>query len=188
MRSVETEAGSIDEAIERALEVLRVERDQVEVEILENSARGLLGLGSRKARIRATVRSSLASKLESVVDASPTSDVSRETPPLQEGVDGAAARDGAVRVGTARDGAVHPALRPGGSTMPHSAGTRVARAAARGAAEQGGRGCGNPADLRAKLRVEHVEHLPLVDKHVKPGCSGGQVADVLSRTLKMSHL
>lgn len=97
MRSIETEAGSIDEAIEKALEALRVERDQVEVEILENSARGLLGLGSRKAKIRATVRSSLASRLESVVDASPTPDVSRETPPVPDAVDGAAARDGAVR-------------------------------------------------------------------------------------------
>jgi spoIIIJ-associated protein len=97
MRSVETEAGSIDEAIEKALEALRVERDQVEVEILENSARGLLGLGSRKARIRATVRSSLASKLESVVEASPVSEVSRETPAVPRDVDGAAARDGAVR-------------------------------------------------------------------------------------------
>jgi len=97
MRSLETEAGSIDEAIEKALEALRVERDQVEVEILENSARGLLGLGARRARIRATVRSSLASKLESVVDATQTSDVSRETPQVPRAADGAAARDGAVR-------------------------------------------------------------------------------------------
>jgi spoIIIJ-associated protein len=97
MRSVETEAGSIDEAIEKALEALRVERDQVEVEILENSARGLLGLGSRKARIRATVRSSLASKLENVVDGSPSSEVSRETSPVPAAVDGVAVRDGAVR-------------------------------------------------------------------------------------------
>jgi spoIIIJ-associated protein len=94
MRSVETEGGSIDEAIEKALEALRVKRDQVEVEILENSARGLLGLGSRRARIRATVRSSLTSKLESV---DPTSEVSRETPPAPETLDGVAPREGAVR-------------------------------------------------------------------------------------------
>ena len=95
MRSVETDGGSIDEAIEKALEALRVNRDQVEVEILENSARGLFGLGSRRARIRATVRSSLTSKLESVVD--PTSEVSRETPPAPETLDGVAPREGAVR-------------------------------------------------------------------------------------------
>jgi len=78
MRSVETEGGSIDDAIDKALEALRVERHQVEVEILENTARGLFGLGSRRAKIRATVRASLASKLD---DTGGTSgpEVSRET-------------------------------------------------------------------------------------------------------------
>ena len=95
MRSVETDGGSIDEAIEKALEALRVKRDQVEVEILENSARGLLGFGSRKARIRATVRSSLSSQLERVVE--PTSGVSRETPPAPAALDGVAPREGAAR-------------------------------------------------------------------------------------------
>jgi spoIIIJ-associated protein len=89
MRSVETEGGSIDEAIEKALEVLRVERHQVEIEILENSARGLLGFGSRRARIRATVRASLAAKLDGVSGGEGTAEVSRETPsaivPVPEG-------------------------------------------------------------------------------------------------------
>ena len=97
MRSVETEGGSIDEAIEKALETLRVERDQVELEILENSARGLLGFGSRRARIRATVRSSLVSQLEHFADESPISEVSRETVPALGAVDGVAGREGAVR-------------------------------------------------------------------------------------------
>src|SRR5262249_13285155 len=99
MRSVETEGGSIDEAIEKALEALRVERHQVEIEILENSARGLLGLGSRRARIRATVRASLASKLDGGGVGEGTPEVSRETPsafvPAPEekvGRDGVAAR------------------------------------------------------------------------------------------------
>ena len=64
MRSVETEGATIDEAIARALELLRIERDKVDVDILENSARGLLGLGSRKARIRATVRTPLSAASE----------------------------------------------------------------------------------------------------------------------------
>jgi spoIIIJ-associated protein len=97
MRSVEVEGGSIDEAIEKALEALRVERDQVEVEILENSARGLFGLGSRKARIRATVRSSLAAKLDRIADESLSREVSRETPPSAPAPDGTAPREGAVR-------------------------------------------------------------------------------------------
>jgi spoIIIJ-associated protein len=80
MRSVETEGGSIDDAIDKALEALRVDRHQVEVEILENSARGLFGLGSRRARIRATVRASLASKLDDASETDASSEVSRETP------------------------------------------------------------------------------------------------------------
>src|SRR5262245_13775444 len=71
MRSVETEGASIDEAIARALELLRIERDRVEVEILENATRGVLGFGSKSARIRATVRAAVP------VDG--TSMVSRET-------------------------------------------------------------------------------------------------------------
>src|SRR4051812_26231515 len=62
MRSVETEGTTIDDAIGRALELLHIERDKVDVEIIENAARGLLGFGGKKARIRATVRSPLASE------------------------------------------------------------------------------------------------------------------------------
>jgi spoIIIJ-associated protein len=68
MRSVETEGASIDEAIGRALELLHIERDKVEIEILENSARGLLGFGGRKARIRATVRNPLSPAAVEVPD------------------------------------------------------------------------------------------------------------------------
>jgi spoIIIJ-associated protein len=80
MRSVETEGGSIDEAIDRALTALRVPREQVEIEILENSARGLFGLGSKRARVRASVRPSVATALEAGTphEARPA-DVSRET-------------------------------------------------------------------------------------------------------------
>jgi spoIIIJ-associated protein len=75
MRSVETEGATIDDAIGRALELLHIERDKVDVEIIENAARGVLGFGGKKARIRATVRSPLAA-------ASPRSEsgvVSQET-------------------------------------------------------------------------------------------------------------
>jgi spoIIIJ-associated protein len=59
MRSVETEGATIDEAIARALELLRVDRSEVEIEIVDNSSRGMLGFGAKKARIRATVRAKL---------------------------------------------------------------------------------------------------------------------------------
>jgi len=80
MRSVEVEGGSIDEAIDRALTALRVPREQVEIEILENSARGLFGLGSKRAKVRASVRPSVGSTVdaEAAHDAG-AAGVSRET-------------------------------------------------------------------------------------------------------------
>jgi spoIIIJ-associated protein len=59
MRSVEAEGGTIDEAIANALSMLRVAREQVEIEILANATRGVLGFGGKPARVRATVRESL---------------------------------------------------------------------------------------------------------------------------------
>jgi spoIIIJ-associated protein len=56
MEPVEAEGNSIDEAIENALVMLGVTRDRVEIEILSNSARGLFGIGGRKARVRAALR------------------------------------------------------------------------------------------------------------------------------------
>jgi spoIIIJ-associated protein len=78
MRSVETEGGTIDEAIARALDLLHIERERVDVEILENSSRGLLGFGGKPARIRATVRNPLASAPDR--DGESVGIVSRETP------------------------------------------------------------------------------------------------------------
>jgi spoIIIJ-associated protein len=60
MRAVETEGATIDEAIERALETLALDRDKVEIEIIENATRGMLGFGGKPARVRATVRAALA--------------------------------------------------------------------------------------------------------------------------------
>jgi spoIIIJ-associated protein len=69
MDSVEVEGGSIDEAIEGALKQLGATRDKVEIEILSNAARGIFGLGSRKARVRATVRKPIdAEPVQSATD------------------------------------------------------------------------------------------------------------------------
>jgi len=59
MNSVETEGKTIDEAIAAALKLLNTERDRVEVEILSQASKGFLGIGGKKARIRATLRPSL---------------------------------------------------------------------------------------------------------------------------------
>lgn len=78
MRSIETDGDSIDQAIDKALSTLNVGRSQVQIEILTDASRGLLGFGGKKARIKATVRPPLAAHLES----SEAADMdSRETMP-----------------------------------------------------------------------------------------------------------
>jgi spoIIIJ-associated protein len=56
MEYVEAEGTSIDDAIERALAKLGATRDRVDVEILGNASKGLFGLGGKKAKVRATLR------------------------------------------------------------------------------------------------------------------------------------
>lgn len=75
MRYVEAEGQSIDDAIERALRELGVGRDRVEIEIVENATRGIFGIGGRKAKVRATLRTPL--NLEPEAPETPTS---RPTP------------------------------------------------------------------------------------------------------------
>ena len=58
MDHVETEGDSIDKAIENALKLLGVERDKITVDILSEGKRGILGFGTQKARVRATLRKS----------------------------------------------------------------------------------------------------------------------------------
>jgi spoIIIJ-associated protein len=77
MDYVEAEGDTIDEAIERALRELGVSRDRAEVEIIANATRGLFGLGGRKAKVRASLRSPL--RLDGVGD----DDVSVEIPELE---------------------------------------------------------------------------------------------------------
>ena len=59
MEYVETEGNTIDEAIENALKILGVERDKVTVDILAEGKRGILGIGAKKARVRASLRKAL---------------------------------------------------------------------------------------------------------------------------------
>lgn len=83
MRSIESEGDTIDQAIENALRALNVTRDQVEIEILTGATRGLLGFGGKKARVRATVRAPLLSRLDGLENEASDMD-SRETlPPVE---------------------------------------------------------------------------------------------------------
>lgn len=60
MEYAEAEGNSIDEAIERALQELGVERERVDVEIIANATKGLFGLGGKKAKVRATLRNPIS--------------------------------------------------------------------------------------------------------------------------------
>jgi spoIIIJ-associated protein len=53
---VETTGPSVDEAIDRALDLLGVDVSDAEVVVLEEARRGLLGMRARAARVRARVR------------------------------------------------------------------------------------------------------------------------------------
>ncbi len=55
MREVERSAGSVEEAIEAALEELGVSEQEAEVEIVQEPQRGLLGFGSQEAVVRVRV-------------------------------------------------------------------------------------------------------------------------------------
>jgi len=95
MRTVEGEGGTIDEAIAGALAALGVDRDQVEIDILENANRGILGLGRRRARVRATVRAPFRADLDG-------------TPPPRRDGTSAPERDGARSPSQPQAGAVEP--------------------------------------------------------------------------------
>ncbi len=54
--TLEIIAPTVEEAIERGLADLNLSREAVEVEVLDSGSKGLLGIGSRQARVRLTVR------------------------------------------------------------------------------------------------------------------------------------
>ena len=64
---VEASGRTVGEAIEQGLASLGLDRSRVEVEVLDEGSRGLLGLGGREARVRLTVRSSTAGTADAVV-------------------------------------------------------------------------------------------------------------------------
>ena len=71
MDSVEANGSSIDAAIENALKLLGATRERVEIEILNNAVRGLFGIGSRKARVRATLRAPIDAEHPTLAAAAP---------------------------------------------------------------------------------------------------------------------
>jgi len=54
--TIEAQGRTVDEAIQIALNQLGASRDKVEIEILHHPRRGFLGIGARRAKVRATLR------------------------------------------------------------------------------------------------------------------------------------
>jgi spoIIIJ-associated protein len=84
VRSVESEANTIDAAIAQALATLGVERAQARIDILEGARPGLLGLGRRKARVRATMRPPLSAWIDAP-EAPGTSEAAKPRPGGRDG-------------------------------------------------------------------------------------------------------
>jgi spoIIIJ-associated protein len=63
MSSVEAEGRTVEEAVAAALKQLQAEREQVEVEVLSQATKGFLGIGGKKARVRATLRAPVSTRL-----------------------------------------------------------------------------------------------------------------------------
>ena len=74
MDHVEIEGDTIEKAIENALKLLEVERDKITVDILSEGKKGILGFGSQKARIRATLRKSAIDLRVSELEPAPVED------------------------------------------------------------------------------------------------------------------
>ncbi len=63
MESIEQTGRTVGEAVEAGVRALGVSREEVEVEVLAEESRGLLGiLGSSEARVRVTLKASVASR------------------------------------------------------------------------------------------------------------------------------
>ena len=62
MNSIEETGKNVEEATEKALEQLGVTEDEVDVEILEDGAKGFLGIGQAPARVRVTLKEAPAAE------------------------------------------------------------------------------------------------------------------------------
>lgn len=68
MRSIEISARTVDEAVKQATSELQANLDEINIEILDEPAKGFLGIGSRQARIKATLKENKQSKAKKFLE------------------------------------------------------------------------------------------------------------------------
>lgn len=68
MKTIEKQAKTVDEAIKLALEELNANREDVEIEILEEGNKGILGFLSKAARVRVTLKEKAVDKAKKFVE------------------------------------------------------------------------------------------------------------------------
>jgi spoIIIJ-associated protein len=56
VRSIQANGSTVEDAVEAGLAQLQIGRDQVEIEVVEEGSRGVLGIGARDAVVRLTFR------------------------------------------------------------------------------------------------------------------------------------
>jgi spoIIIJ-associated protein len=61
----------VDEAVKLALKDLNCTVDQVEIKVLEEPSKGFLGLGSKLAKVRVTMKSALAKEIKEIKEQAP---------------------------------------------------------------------------------------------------------------------
>jgi len=66
---IEKSAKTVDEAVENALKEMKLEKDQVEIEVLEEPTKGLFGfLGGKPARVRIKQKENPTSKAKDILE------------------------------------------------------------------------------------------------------------------------
>lgn len=203
-KSIEAQGVTVDEAIQTALNLLGLGRDSVEIEIIHHPRSGFLGIGARRAKVRATMRERVMKDGEEF-DMSPDGSA-RGRRRRRAGRRRGGRGDGEQRPGEGRPRASESAGRravqeprtAGGSSQKQGAGTaegdatradqRTGEQRGRGRGRRGGRGRGA---TERKGQEDLAETTPPADKRpVAEGTTeatgGDRTAGAKSRTREQS--
>ena len=59
MESIEVDGKTVEEAIKKALKILKVSRDKIDIKVVSEEKKGLFGMeGAKPAKIRASIKNS----------------------------------------------------------------------------------------------------------------------------------